>query len=222
VLARAEQLFGFVRAAWDRDASHPCPGGVFWTTARTNGDRNAVTTATGALLAMRLYEATRHPGYVDWARRMLGWVDSCLRGPDGLLRDHIDLVGAVDESRWSYNQGSAIGALVLLSRLTGDAGALQRARGLADASLAYFGGPPTGSEPPFFLAIFFRNLLALGNATGDGRYRAAVAAYADAAWSQLRNPSTGLFRFDAPRPEQLLDQAAMVQIYAALAVKAAP
>src|SRR5437660_935004 len=68
-LARAARLFGVVRRAWDGDETHPCPGGIFWTDAKGNDDRNTVTTATGALLAMRLYEATRNRGYLTWARR---------------------------------------------------------------------------------------------------------------------------------------------------------
>jgi hypothetical protein len=217
-LARAERVFAVVRSAWDTNRAHPCPGGVFWTTARRNEDRNAVTTATGALLAMRLYEATRHEHYVRWARRMLDWLDTCLSGPDGLLWDHVGLDGTVDAARWSYNQGTAIGAHVLLYELTNDAQSLRRAVDLANASLAYFNPAPTGSEPPFFLAIFFRNLLELERVTHDQRYGAAVAEYADAAWAGVRDPSSGLFRFHRGR-ERLLEQAAMVQIYAMLAAQ---
>ena len=76
---------------------------------------------------------------------------------------------------------------------------------------------PARREPPYFLAIFFRNLLALQIADGGLRYRDAVQAYADSAWDVVRDQTTGLFRFSASRPVQLLEQAAMVQIYADLA-----
>ena len=36
--------------AWDSDPSHPCSGGIVWTEAPSNDDRNTVTTANGALL----------------------------------------------------------------------------------------------------------------------------------------------------------------------------
>ena len=87
---------------------------------RGNGDRNTVTTATGALLAMRLYFVTLDQRYVSWAQRMLAWVDACMQAPKGLLWDHVDLDGAIDETHWSYNQGTAIGANVLLFRATGE------------------------------------------------------------------------------------------------------
>ena len=215
-LARAAHLFGVVRAAWDGDETHACPGGVFWTDARGNDDRNTVTTATGALLAMKLYEATRSSTYLTWARRMLGWVESCMAAPDGLLWDHLGLHGERDETHWSYNQGTAIGANVLLYRLTGDAAALSRAEQLADSSLAYFDRTPGGREPPYFLAIFFRNLLALAAVDGNSAYRDAAQVYADEAWQRSRLAGTNVFRFAQSGPPTLLEQAAMVQIYAAL------
>ena len=215
-LARTRQLFTLVARAWDGDETHSCPGGVFWTTAPGNDDRNTVTTATGALLAMGLYEDTHYVTYLTWARKMLDWVATCMRGPDGLLWDHLTPAGTLDERHWSYNQGTAIGALVVLYRLTGDQSALAQARQLADQSLAYFDLTATSSEPPFFFAIFFRNLMLLNAATGDVRYRNAVESYADAVWAHLRD-GRGLFHFaDSPWPT-LLEQAAMVQIYASLA-----
>jgi rhamnogalacturonyl hydrolase YesR len=191
---------------------------VFWTTAPGNRDRNTVTTATGALLGLELYERTHDPTQLAWAQRMLGWVTTCMLAPDGLLWDHLALDGTRDETHWSYNQGTAIGANVLLYRSTGDKGALKRAEALADASLAYFDRTPGGREPAFFVAIWFRNLLALESVDGDARYRDALQEYADGVWDRLRDQSTGLFHFNGSRSAKLLEQAAMVQIYAGLAV----
>jgi hypothetical protein len=217
-LARAKRLFRLVVSAWDPDQTHPCPGGVFWTTERGNRDRNTVTTATGALLGLELYARTHDQNQLAWAKRMLAWVSSCMLAPDGLLWDHLALDGARDETHWSYNQGTAIGANVLLYRLTGDQGALERAEALADASLSSIDRTPGGREPPIFLAIWFRNLLKLESVDGDARYRAALQEYADAVWDQQRDHVTGLFHFDRSGSAKLLEQAAMVQIYAALAV----
>jgi hypothetical protein len=64
--------------------------------------------------------------------------------------------------------------------------------------------------------VLARNLLLLGAADGDPRWRVAVQAYADAAWATARDPLTGVFRFGRPRGS-LLEQAALTQIYALLA-----
>ena len=47
-------------------------------------------------------------------------------------------------------------------------------------------------------------------------HRAAIETFADEAWAQARDPATGLFSFGGREPT-LLDQAAMVQVYAELA-----
>jgi hypothetical protein len=213
--ARAAAIFNAVVDAWDDVRAHPCSGGVFWTTSPANRDRNTVSTANGALVGLRLYAVTRQARYLTWSRRMLGWVDACMLEPDGLYGDHIDLDGTLDRTRWSYNQGSVIGANVLLYTLTGDTQALAHAEQVADAALAYFAGRWLHGEPPEFAAIFFRNVLALAVADGRRAYVDAAESYGDAAWASARDAGTGLFRFEGRT--RLLDQAALVQLYAALA-----
>ena len=211
---RAAEIFDAVVRAWDSDPSHPCTGGIVWTEAPSNDDRNTVTTANGALLGLRLHALTQRSRLLHWSQRMLNWLDRCMLAPNGLYWDHIDSNGVVDYTHWSYNQGSLIGADVLLYRQTHDADALARAEALADATLAYFAGPKLASEPPEFAAIFFRNLLALAVIDGRNQYIDTAQAYADQAWAQ-RDARTNLVSFG--RPVRLLEQAAIVQIYSALA-----
>jgi hypothetical protein len=114
-----------------------------------------------------------------------------------------------------------IGAGVLLYRITGDPAYRARAAATADTSLDVFG--PDFSQPPAYNAVFFRNLLLLEAETGDSRYRAAMQTYADQVWDALRDPTTGMFNFAYGRnrsiePHRLVDQAAMLQIYALLAL----
>ncbi len=213
--ARAAAIFNRVVDAWDDVAAHPCSGGVFWTTAAANHDRNTVSTANGAIVGLRLYAATKQMRYLTWSKRMLGWIDTCLLASDGLYSDHIDLSGAVDGTQWSYNQGSVIGANVLLYTLTGETHPLARAERIADAALRYFAGRWRKGEPPEFAAIFFRNVLALAAADGRQDYVAAAESYGDNAWATARNARTGLFAFAGKT--RLLEQAALVQLYAALA-----
>lgn len=212
---RAAAIFSAVTDAWDDAPSHPCPGGVYWTRAPANHDRNTVSTANGAVVALRLYEATKKPVYLVWSQKMLAWLDRCMLAPNGLYWDHIDLAGKVDQTQWSYNQGSVIAADVLLYETTGDAQALARAEELADASVAHFDGRWDTGEPPEFAAVFFRSLLSLADADGRSDYVEAAERYGDDAWSSSRDPQTGLFRYSGR--SSLLEQAALVQLYAALA-----
>jgi Glycosyl hydrolase family 76 len=210
-VATARQLFALVGDGWDTNPSHPCPGGVFWTRDGANRDRNTVTTANSALLALALYGRSGSSGYLAWARKAYEWTKRCLGRDDGLVNDHLDLRGTIDEHTWSYNQGAMIAAAVRLYHATGERRYLADATRTADAALASLDDPLASGEPPFFLAIFYRDLLELRHSD-----RAAIQAFADEAWLKARDSRTGLFHFGGRQPT-LLDQAAMVQIYAELA-----
>jgi predicted alpha-1,6-mannanase (GH76 family) len=199
---KAERIFRAVAVAWDDNPQKACPGGVQWTNAAGNDDRNTVSTANGAIVGLRLYLLTHRAGYLGWAKRMVSWVESCLHDPDGLYGDHIAGDGTVDRTEWSYNQGSMIEAYRLLYAATGNRADLTRAESIADATLASFHGRWSG-EPTAFAAIFFRRLLTLAAVDGRRGYVAAAQRYADRLWTTSR--------------PQLFAQAAVVQVYAALA-----
>jgi hypothetical protein len=218
LLVRARQLFAFVTTGWDRDPTHACPGGVFWTRAPGNTDRNAVTTANGALLALELYRRTGRVPYLHWAETMHRWVQRCLLSPEGLVLDHLGLDGRVDPAAWSYNQGAMIAAGAGLFKATHRRAYLRGAIGLARAALGRYTRTDFGGEPACFVAIFFRDLSQLEQVAPDAAFRAAAAGFAERRWQEGRDPETGLFV--RPRgDEPLLEQAAMVQIYAALAAR---
>jgi hypothetical protein len=203
---RAAQIFRAVTRAWDTDPRKTCPGGVQWTEAPGNDDRNTVSTANGAVVGLRLYLLTRDAAYLRWSQRMLRWVERCLHGPDGLYGDHVSGDGSIDRTEWSYNQGSMLEAYRLLYRATGDGTDLTQAESIADATLTAFRGR-WSREPAAFAAIFFRRLVALSHEDGRRDYVRAAQSYADALWR-------------APR-RQLFAQAAVVQVYAALAARGA-
>jgi hypothetical protein len=216
LLSRAQALFRLIVTGWDADPAHPCPGGVPFSQAPDNADRNTVSNAPSAELGLHLYAVTRDPAQLDWSMRLYGWVQSCMRTPAGLYNDHIAYDGRVDQTIWSYNQGTMIGADVLLWRVTGKAGYLRRARAVADAALAYFTPARMRTEPPYFAAIFFDNLLALDAVRPRPAYRQAARTYADWAWRKRRDARTGLFDFGTDGG-RVLEQAAIVRIYATLA-----
>lgn len=219
-LKQAEKIFRLVRSGWDTDSSHADPGGVFWTQATWSSDRNTVSNMPGAELGLRLYQLTGRSSYLRWATRMYDWTKRYLQAANGLYWDHLDLQGNVDQTIWSYNQGVPVGVNVLFYRVTGDRSYLREARRIAAAAYDYFvAGGRLDAQPPYFNSIFFKNLLLLESVTGGRRYRAAMSAYAERMWLTKRDPSTGLFHFAASGDEhvQMIEQAAMTQIYAVLA-----
>jgi hypothetical protein len=218
----AARIFDFVVSAWDDDQTHPSPGGIFWAQPAANAtrDRNTVSNAPAAILALELHAATGDEHYLDWAKRLLGWVEQTLRDPaDGLYWDHLKLDGRIERTKWSYNQGTVIGALSLLWRTTGDGEALERARTLADAALAHYAADDRlwRQDPPFN-AIFFRNLGILGDTLDDHRfYLPHLGDYAERAWAEGRDKRRGLIHFARGGRTELLVHAAGVQVFAQLA-----
>jgi hypothetical protein len=201
---KAGEIFRAVTNAWDNDSTKVCPGGVQWTDARGNDDRNTVSTANGAVVGLRLYLLTRRTSYLQWSQRMIGWVDQCLHDPDGLYADNVGGDGKIDRTEWSYNQGAMLAAYRLLYRATGNRADLTRAEAIADATLHAYRGR-WSHEPTAFAAIFFRRLLDLAADDGRARYVAAAQHYAENLWQSPRR--------------QLFAQAALVQVYAALATR---
>lgn len=219
-LSRAKEIFELVVYGWDDDDSHPCPGGVYWTQAPWSQDRNTISNAPGAQIGLYLYQITGKARYLDWAKRMVAWVDGCMLAPNGLYWDNIKLDGSLDKTQWSYNQGMMIGAKVFLYRATGNPSYLRQAQDVANAALSYYGGAGRYyTQPARFNAIFFKNLLLLDEEAHDPRYRKAMKTYADEVWRSARDPETNLFKFEVYKPVTLLEQAGMTQIYAMLAAK---
>jgi hypothetical protein len=214
-LGAAEGIMAFEMAGWQADPSLACPGGIPFSNAPENTERNTVTDGPAAELAVQLYRITGTAQYLQFAEMAYEWVRRCLLEPNGLYADHIGPTGVVEPMLWSYNQGSMIGAGTLLFQATGNSGYLYEARQTAKAALAYFTPERLGSEIPFFPAVYFRNLLYLDSVTHDPPGPALAQAYVNYAWQHLRL-SNNLFVSGSPASAQLLVQAAIAQIYALL------
>lgn len=217
-LERAKQIFDLAVSGWDTDPSHPAPGGVFWTQAPWSHDRNTVSNMPNAELGLRLYQITGNTYYLNWAKKMYDWTNTNLLAPNGLYWDHIDLAGNIEKTQWSYNQGVPVGVNVLFYQITKDPVYLQRAQALANASLNYYvNGGRLYTQPPYFNAIYFKNLLLLQSVDHNQTYQQAMQNYADTVWQSFRDPATGLFHFSKADQTYSLEQSSMTEIYAVLA-----
>ncbi|HEY2767689.1 MAG TPA: glycoside hydrolase family 76 protein [Solirubrobacteraceae bacterium] len=218
-LQQAEQIIAFVMAGWQTTGPSgqplPCPGGVPFSNAASNVSRNTVTTAPGAELAVQLYRITHNIRYLEFAEMAYGWVRACLMEPSGLYADHINLSGSIQRSLWSYNQGSMMGAAMLLYLATRNHEYLTQARQTAAAARTYFTYSRLSGENPFFAAVYFRNLLYLNYFTHESPGSLPVREYAYYAWLRHRL-SDNLFAYGSPPSPELLRQAAIVQVYALL------
>jgi uncharacterized protein YyaL (SSP411 family) len=206
----AAELFQFLAAGEGQD------GGVYWVEGELS--RNTCATAPTAQVALRLFDATGDAAYLDFAQRQMAFLDRELRDERGLYLDHLRADGSVEPTVWSYNQGTPIGAAVLLAKLTEDRSWLGQAIETALAADAFF-QPDDGwwRQPPVFNAIFFRNLLALLAVAPDAQLLGVLDGYMDRVWSRARHRRTGLFvgggigSYDG-RPT--IDHAGLTQVFA--------
>jgi hypothetical protein len=215
LLGSVEGIMAFEMAGWQENPALGCPGGIPFSNDAENRERNTVTTAPAAELATQLYKVTHNLEYLSFAIKAYGWVRGCLRTSAGLYADHLDRRGVVEPRLWSYNQGSMIGAGTLLYQTTRNPTYISDARQTAKAALAYFTPERLGSENPFFVSVYFRNLLYLDWYTHESPGPGVAQAYVDYAWSHQRMANY-LFVAGSPAGAQLLVQAAVVQIYALL------
>jgi hypothetical protein len=215
LLGGAEAIMAFEMAGWDSQPGIACPGGIPFSNSPEDIERNTITNAPTAELGAQLYKLTGDAQYLQFAEMAYEWVRTCLTESNGLYADHIGVHGKIEPEEWSYNQGTMIGAGVLLYQATGDSAYLYQARQTAKAALAYYSSERLGKENPFFVSVYFRNMLYLDSVTHDPPGQTLVQGYVNYAWEHLRL-SDDVFVFGSPASAQLLVQAAIVQDYALL------
>ena len=217
LLQRAEEVFAFTESGWDANLSHPFPGGVFWTQAHSNRDRNTISTGGAAKLGLQLYLINGQRGDLETAGSMLAWVNATLRAPNGLYWDHVGLNGRIDTRQWSYNQGMMLGAYLALYHATGELTALHQAKAIAAASLRLFRASGFRNQPAIFNAIYFRNLAELNVVAPNRSYVDAMRTFVHLIDSRVPR-RTGLIQLGGSAQVHLLDQAAATTANAYLAL----
>jgi hypothetical protein len=210
----SRRVLRFILEGWSSDQEWDHPGGIRWKVPVSSTSRNTCSNAPAAelaaLIAMRDHDGTA----LDWSKRIYLWVHETLLGEDGLYLDRIDPNGHRDPTVWSYNQGTMIGAGVLLHRATGVPDYLSQARLTARSAVAQFRLDRLVDQDAAFNTVFFRNLLLLDEVEPDPAYRTLAQEYADRMWESRRDPELGLFSGGS---SFLNATAPLIEVYALLA-----
>ena len=95
-------------------------GGLHWNKNKTGDGRYKTSCSNGPamILAARLYQQTGEQRYLDWALRIYEYMYTHNRFPDGVVKDHATLED--HEVTFSYNQGTWVGGLLELYKITGE------------------------------------------------------------------------------------------------------
>lgn len=216
-LELARRVVVFCCTGWSDEPGWSDPGGIRWKVAAGNRSRNTCANAPVAEAAALVHAMTGDASVLQWAVRIYGWVRGALLGADGLYLDRVMPDGTRAPDRWTYNQGTMVGAGVLLFAATGEARYLEEAGATAAAALERF-DVATLMRPngPAFNAIFFRNLLLLDRHRPDRRVRELASAYGDAAWAAWIARPGASGRLGARR-FRLNSTAPLLELYALLA-----
>lgn len=188
---RAKEMFDFVynSGAYTSDYG----GGIWWNRINFLTQKNVVTNATAAIIAMRLKRALNDPSYATKAQNLFAWVRSRLYAGGGLVYDNVSGSGNGTVATWeyTYNFGTFLGAALEIYRETNQTSYLDDAVTAADwavnrmtlnGTLLYEGEDDT----PAFKMIFARNLNSLRVVGNQPQYLGFLQKNATQAWNHRR------------------------------------
>lgn len=178
-------------------------GGIYWSKVGTytNAIANELYLKVAASLANRV--PGRKDYYLDIAKKEWAWFKSSgIINKDNLINDGLDENCKNNGMKtWTYNQGVILGALVELSKATGDASLLTEASAIATAAIVHltqdgilYEGcePDCGADGAQFKGVFMRNLRALQQAAPQEPFKSFLLQNADAIWTKDRNSKNEL------------------------------
>lgn len=175
-----------------------CGGGVRWN---TNGNyKNAITNELFLSLTSALHNRIAgDTSYLNKAKDEWAWFQkSGMINGDHMINDGLaDSCANNGQTAWTYNQGVVLGGLTELYRATGDAGLLDSARTLANASTVRLQSAGVLREPgegdsctgdgPTFKGAYVRGLGKLNNQLSDHPYASTLSSWANSAYTKDRN-----------------------------------
>jgi len=201
-LRKSQESFDFV---YDNFLDKKFGGGLYWLNERTS--KNSCINSPAVIAAVRLSVLLKDAAYLDKAKSLYAWQKKTLTDRNGKVFDSIGpdrRSGKVRVRDFSltYNQGTYIGAAVLLYQQTGDKTYLEDALKTADWTKANLcvGDerilPSEGQgDAGAFKGIFARYMKRLVNDCDRAEYLPWMKANADAAWRN-RRPADNIMGHD--------------------------
>ncbi|MBC7690078.1 MAG: glycosyl hydrolase family 76 [Aquabacterium sp.] len=124
-------LWADIKNGWSTDLG----GGIWWR--KDKSSKNAPSNLPAAILAARLYKVFNDPADLQWAKDIFNWQKNMLYEPgSGWVYDNIEANGIKNTTwKFTYNQGTFIGAALELYSITTTASYLSDAAKAADYTL---------------------------------------------------------------------------------------
>jgi len=126
-----DALWTDIKNGWSSDLG----GGIWWR--KDDPSKNTPSNMPAAILAARLYKIGGNSADLQWAQKIYDWERATLYDPaTGLVYDNIDKNGVKNTDwKFTYNQGTFLGAALELYENTGSSAYLSDALQAADFTL---------------------------------------------------------------------------------------
>ncbi|RQO75793.1 glycoside hydrolase [Pedobacter sp. KBW06] len=208
-LKNAIMVYDYMITGMDNKAG----GGLYWK----EGDfstKNTCSNAPAVLVALQLYKATKEKKYLETALAVYDWTNKTLRSPEGLFYDNVKIPGGeIDRKFYTYNAGAMLQANALLYDITRDKKYLQEAQQIAKASKAYFFKDNRLPGHYWFNAVLLRGCIELYQIDRNKDWIDIFRNEAQRIWKEENDAEHLLGK---NKEKSLIDQAAMMEIYARL------
>ncbi len=226
-LGRAKVLWEFIISGWDDKAG----GGIYWNEQRKLS-KNTCSNAPAAVLAFKLYETTNEHEFFEWGMKIYEWTKNTLQDhSDHLYFDNTDLEGNIDRRKYAYNSGQMMQAAAMIHNITGEKSFLEEAEKIGVSAIFYFTEEFQTDDGKsirlfkktdnWFIAVLMRGYTEMYNIDENPEFLLIFKENLDHVWEKVRDEN-GLFSsdFSGEVDDQfkwLLDQAALVEMWASLA-----
>jgi len=224
-LKKAKEVFEFIISGWDNTLE----GGVTWLEG-VKDQKPACSNGKATVLALKIYEQTKDKYYLDWGLKFYNWMYTHLRAEEGIYWNDMKTADrSILKTAWTYNTGTMLQAAVSLYKITNDKKYLIEAKSLAEGSYNYFGKKqPDGRisilDNAWFTTVLFRGYQDLYEVDKNLKYINTIITNLNYAWENAKDNKGLLYSNwnadidEYKTPKWLLDQAAVVELYARFAL----
>jgi uncharacterized protein YyaL (SSP411 family) len=210
-LEKSEMICRFILGGLDTVAG----GGFYWK-EDGRSTKNTCSNGPGILVLLQLYKITHKQANLTTAIQVYNWVNKTLQDPGGVYYDNINVSTLkIGRAKFTYNTGAMLQANVLLFDITKDKKYLNEAERVATAGRNFFfrnGRLPDGY---WFNAVMLRGYEELYKVDANKEWINFYQQDADAIWNNERDANNMV---GTKQAKSLIDQAAMIEIYARLAL----
>ncbi len=190
-------------------------GGLYWEEDHKTS-KNTCSNGPGILILLQLYNITKQKPYLDTALLLYDWVNKHLQSPEGLYYDNIKIPSLeIGKAIFTYNTGTMLQANALLYKITQKQTYLDEAERIAKAAKEQFYKNGKLPDNYWFNAVLLRGFIELYKVNKNKSELQFFIDDADRIWNEERDKNNLLGRKKA---KTLIDQAAMMEIYARLAM----